>query len=114
MTINYEYKENIKLFDEYFIKNNKDKCFLLINNKIHELYGEYKFNKKEKNIKIKLIEESNIENMSFMFYNCKSLLSVDMSKWNINKVKNLDCIFLGCSSLYILSDYIKMGYKKCE
>ena len=45
--------------------------------------------------------------MSFMFYDSISLLSVDMSKWNINKVTNLDYMFLGCSSLYNLQGISK-------
>ena len=104
----YENNGKIKLFDEIFINNNKDNCFLLINNKINKIDEEpnLKFNK-ENNIKIKLIEEKNIENMSFMFYNCNSLLSVDMSKWNINKVKNFDYMFQGCSSLTNLSNISK-------
>ena len=105
-----EKDEKIKLFGEIFIKNNKDNCFLLIDDKINELSMEYKLNKKDKrnkNIKIKLIEVRDIENMSFMFLYCKSLLSVDMSKWNINKIKNLDYMFFGCSSLNNLSDISK-------
>jgi hypothetical protein len=34
----------IKLFDEIFIKNNKDKLFLLINNKIVDLCENYQIN----------------------------------------------------------------------
>ena len=103
----YKNEEKIKLFGELFIKNNKDNCFLLIDDKIKELCGEYNSNRKERNIKIKLIELNDIENMSFMFFDCLSLLSVDMSKWNINSVKNLDFIFVGCPSLNNISDISK-------
>ena len=47
--------------------------------------------------------------MSYLFLNCKSLLSVDISKWNMNNVKYL---FLGCSSLYNISDLSKFDTKK--
>ena len=90
MTMIYKNVNEIKSFNDLFIKNNKDNCFLLINDKINELCEYYNYNKKEKNIKIKLIEENDIEDMSYMFCGCLSLLSVDMSKWNLNKVKNLD------------------------
>ena len=100
MSLIYKNDENIKLFGDLFIKNNKSNCFLLINdNQINELCRELSFNKKEKNIKIKLIEENDIENMSYMFCDCLSLLSAEMSKWNTQKIKYLDYIFLGCSSL---------------
>ena len=48
MTITYENNEKTKLFGEFFIKNNKDNCFLLINGKINDLCAEYNFNKKKK------------------------------------------------------------------
>ena len=111
MTIIYKNHENIKLFNELFIQNNRNNCFIVVNNKIYKIYEKYNFNIKEKNLKIKLIEENTIENMSFMFYNCLLLLSVEMSKWNINKVRHLDYMFLGCSSLYNISDISKWDTK---
>ena len=108
MTMVYSNDDKIILFGEFFIKNNKDNCFLLINDKMNELCEEYNiFNKKEKIIKVQLIEVKYIENMSYMFYDCLSLISVDMSKWNKNKIKNLDYMFLGCQSLYNLSGISK-------
>ena len=103
----YKNDDEIKLFGELFINNNKNNCFLLINNKMVDLCGEYIFNKKEKNIKIKLIEEFDLEDMSYMFYDCISLLSVDMSKYNINNAKNLNYMFLGCLSLNNIWDIYK-------
>ena len=45
--------------------------------------------------------------MSYMFYDCISLLSIDMSKWNINIINYFDYMFLGCSSLNNISDFSK-------
>ena len=47
MTILYNNTENgnIKLFDDKFIENNKNRCYLIINNKKSKLIREYKFNK---------------------------------------------------------------------
>ena len=40
-----------------------------------------------------------------MFQYCSSLESLpDISKWNISKVTNMNCLFKGCSSLKILPD----------
>ena len=54
----------IKLFGSEFVKNNKGKCYLLINNKITELiekinYHNYYNNNSERKIKIRLIEKKN-------------------------------------------------------
>ena len=83
--------DRVKLFGDKFIENNKNRCYLIINNKKSELIGEYKFNKKEKEIMIKLIVKKEksfffgdvygITDMSYMFYECSSLeLLPDISK----------------------------------
>ena len=46
--------------------------------------------------------------MSNMFSGCKSLSSLpDISKWNINNVKNMSFMFEGCKSLSSLPDISK-------
>ena len=112
MTIIYKNKDSveIKLFDKEFIANNKKNCYLLINNKKVDLCGYYNFDKSEtkSNRIVKLVENKTITNMSYMFYNCKSLLSLpDISKWNTINVTNINSIFSGCSSLTVLSDISK-------
>ena len=61
--------------------------------------------------------------ISFMFDGCSSLISLpDLSKWNIEKVKNLNFTFHGCSSLKYLPDIsnwntknvTKMSYTFCN
>ena len=42
-------EDSIKLFDSKFIKNNKQNCFLLINNKKYEICEKYNLNKEENN-----------------------------------------------------------------
>ena len=44
----------------------------------------------------------NVTNMGGMFYNCKSLTSLDLSNFNTQNVKNMDNIFNGCKSLISL------------
>ena len=48
-------------------------------------------------------DTSNISNMSFMFYNCKSLKEIDLKKFNTNKVINMNRMFYGCKSLIELN-----------
>ena len=44
-----------------------------------------------------------IKDMSFMFYDCNSLLSfTDLTKWNISKITGINSMFYNCSSLFII------------
>ena len=111
--MNYKIKDNdkIKLFGEKFVENNKDKCFLLINNSISEL-SEFINNDnkkiKDKIIKVSLIGEKDITNMSFMFYYCPRLISFsDNSKWDEKNIKYLDYMFFHCPSLTNIPDISK-------
>ena len=47
----------------------------------------------------------NVKNMQYMFYNCISLESLNcISKWNISNVTNLSYMFYGCLSLSTFPD----------
>ena len=76
-----------KLFGERFVKNNKNKCKIIINGKKEEIccylsnYHEYL---NEGKLEIKLIDIKNISDISFMFSGCLSLISLpDISKINL-------------------------------
>ena len=48
---------------------------------------------------------NSISNMIFIFYECKSLISLpDISKWNITNITNMSCLFFQCKSLISLPD----------
>ena len=98
-------KNKIKLFGELFIKNNKNNCKIIIENKEQEIKEYLNVNENDKILKIKLMEIKTITNMSYMFDGCESLRSLsDISNWNINKVTNMRGMFYGCKSLTSLSD----------
>ena len=108
MTIKYNSNEegNIRIFGKKFVENNKDKCYLFIDNKLDKLQEFYKFISKEKSII--LIENESITDMSYMFYGCSSLSSLpDISKWNTNNVTYMYGLFSSCSSLSSLPDISK-------
>jgi len=94
----------IRLFGEIFIENNKDKCKYIYEDKEYELESYFilsNYNKDKLEIKLKGI--NNITNMSYMFYNCSSLLSLpDISKWKTNNVTDMNSMFYNCSSLLSL------------
>ena len=53
--INKENKENIKIFGEKFIKNNRNKCRMIIDNKEYEISEKYNIKNYNKNkLEIKL------------------------------------------------------------
>ena len=70
-------KNSVKIFGSEFVKNNKNNCKIIYENKEYELreYINIKDNKKEK-IEIKLKGINNITNMGHMFAECKSLSSL--------------------------------------
>ena len=100
----------IKIFGKDFIKNNKNKCKIIINEKENKLIEEYKIKDNNKNkLEIKLIGINNINDMSGMFRGCLSLSNLpDISKWNTKNVNNMSGMFNGCKSLSSIPDITKL------
>ncbi len=48
---------------------------------------------------LEVFDTSNVTNMGHMFYNCSSLISLDLSGFNTLQVGNMNRMFQGCSSL---------------
>ena len=94
-------ESKLKLFDEIFVKNNKDNCYILINGEKSELKENIDINKiKGSKLEVKLYETKTITDMSYMFYFCNSLLSLpDFHKWDTKNVTNMSCMFSYCSLL---------------
>ena len=80
----------------------KEKCELYLNgNKINFCF-KYNFKKKGK-YTIKIILKKNLECSNYMFSNCSSLTSLNLSNFNTNNVTNMDSMFYYCSSLTSLN-----------
>ena len=58
----------------------------------------YKFNKEGKYI-IEYSFKNNLTKTCFMFYDCNSLISLDLSNFNTQNVTDMGCMFAGCNSL---------------
>ena len=89
MTIiyNINYENKVKLFDEDFIKNNKNNCYLVVNDIKQELIDYLEINTKEQEqLEIKLYETNTITNMYCMFYKCSSLVSLRIYLNGIQKM----------------------------
>ena len=116
ITIRYKINENenrIKIFGNEFVENNKNHCKIIYNEKEYELtkYFEFENNANEDILEIKLEGIKNIINMSCMFLDCPSLISLsDLDKWNTSNITNMSSVFnnnVSGSSLISLPDISK-------
>ena len=105
--IKMTYKNNkgiVKIFWEKFVENNQN-CKMIIDKKEYLIAASHNFtNYNNENIIIELIGNKNITNMSYMFYNCSSLLAVNITKLDTEKIKDMSHMFEGCLLLKSLSD----------
>ena len=76
----------------------KESIDLYVNDKKINFDFKYKI-KDSKEIKVKLIFKQKLTNLSFMFYNCFSLKSIDLSSFNTNNATDMSYMFYDCSSL---------------
>ena len=81
---------NKKLFEE--------KIDIYINDKKIKFNFKYKI-KDSKEIKVKFKFKTLLTNTSFMFSNCSSLKSIDLSSFNTNNVTDMSWMFYKCSFL---------------
>ena len=106
----------INIFGKDFVKNNKDKCKIIINGNEQELvqcldkqnYADiFNFEGKYTEISIKLKGINDITSTSYMFKNCTALIALpDLGKWDINKISIMGGMFLECSNLIHISNNI--------
>ena len=69
---------------------------------------------------LEYLNTAEVTDMSFMFYGCYALASLDLSNFNTTKVENMSGMFSGCSMLqtiYVSDDFVVTGitndsYKK--
>ena len=108
-------KLNLKIFGAGFVKNNKDRCKIRHPHGTIELreYFDIDDNLKNKDIlEIILIGVTKITDMSNMFQECRTLLSVsDMSKLDFTKVTDISGMFSICDSLTSIPDISKWNTK---
>ena len=101
------WSDKIKIVSEDFVKNNKDKCKLIINGNEIELceYIDIKNMDLKEELEVILKETNTITSMNRMFRDCPNLFSLpDFSEWDTSNVTDMHSLFNGCSSLTILSD----------
>ena len=111
--------KKLKIFGDLFINKNKDNCSMIYDNKTMKI-SEYinltdEMQKKQiKDLKIKL-KINNIRDMSYMFYDCKTLYSIgEDSKFDTSGVTDMSYMFYNCNSLSILSCISKWNTSNVE
>ena len=85
-------------YDKSNEKEIKEKCKIKINNE--RILFPYNINRNlEGKYIIKYIFTNNLTNAKELFYECKNLISLDLSNFNTQNVTNMSCMFAGCNSL---------------
>ena len=117
-----DYNTKLTIFGETFVMNNKYKCLIIYKNQFCELEhflndipiaSDYRYTNPKKTVSIKLKGINNITNMSEMFYECDTLLSLpDISKWNTENITSMKGIFFRCGLLASLPDISKWNLYK--
>ena len=79
-------------------KEIKENCEIRINNEITPFSYEHKFNKKGK-YTIKYTFSNNITNTNYLFFDCKSLVNINLSNFNNKNITKMNSMFNKCSSL---------------
>ena len=105
----YNEIDTINIFGSEFVKNNKNYCSMIIDNKVYELTTTFNVKNYANNkLEIKLKGIDDVTDMSYLFYNCSTLSSLpDISKLNTNNVTKMSDMFYGCSALKSLPDISK-------
>ena len=102
----FESNKYIKIFGQDFVKNNTNKCKMIIGNKEYEIkheinleeFEKYGINREDKIMKVILKGEA-VEDMSCMFFGCDSLIKADFSSFITQNITNMKNILYGCKNL---------------
>ena len=107
----------IKILGNEFIKNNKQNCKMIINEREYEICrniecNKYGINENDDLLTITLTGINNCINIRDMFCKCRSLQSLpDILKLDTKNVTDISNMFRGCRSLQSLPDISKWDTK---
>ena len=113
-----ENANKIKIFGTKFVINNKNKCKIIFNNHLYDIYDTYVINNDLKSyinsqngileIKLRINKNENLTNLSHMFKDCSTLLFLpNISELNTFHVTDMSYLFYGCSLLENLPNISK-------
>ena len=112
-------KKKIRIFGDEFVKNNKDSCKIIFDNKEYELTSFFdikNFTIQDEILEIKLKEMNNIKNLSHMFNECSSLIELpsDLSNLKTENETSLSYMFNNCSQLTSIPNISKWDTKNIK
>ena len=105
-------QKKIRLFGEKFIKNNINKCSVMINNELKKIEDceFYELEDIDKDLNITVLKEDEITDMSYMFNDCEVLQFISNkgsgSEWSTNNVVDMSYMFCNCKALSSLPEFI--------
>ena len=106
--INNKNEPDIVLLGDKFIHKNGQKIKLYIKGKqvdLRKSYNKTKFDLTKTIIEVKLKIDSQLTDMSYMFNNCSSLVSItDLHRIDTSRVKDMSYLFCDCKSLTSFPD----------
>ena len=107
----FDFEKIIEDFDDLGSKL----CQIYINEE-KIAFSQYYYFPKEGNYTIKYIFKEEIKSSNYMFFNCNSLISLDLSKFNTKYITNMKSMFYGCISLISLdlSNFNTQNVKEME
>jgi surface protein len=72
-------EDKIKIFGSIFVKNNRNKCKIIFNNKKYELQEELDINDLDIDVfSIIIVGVNNISDFSYMFHECDNLIKIEI------------------------------------
>ena len=109
--IKYKINENdkkIKIFGQKFVVNNWDNCRIIYKDqecKLCEYIELENLKNRDKILEIKLKVVRELKDISYMFADCESLISVSRTlSWKTDSITIMMGLFAGCTSLQVLPD----------
>ena len=102
----FNYNNYIRLFGENFVKNNKNRCNIIIAGKEYEIISiidvgkleNYGINKEDEAFEV-ILKGEEIKDISYMFKGSENLIKADLSSFNTQNVIDMRDMFDGCTNL---------------
>ena len=112
-------KKKIRIFGDEFVKNNKDKCKIIVNNNEQELNAFFDLKNitiKDQILEITLKEMNNIKNLSHMFNECSSLIELPsgLSDLKTENETSFSYMFNNCNQLTSIPDISQWDTKNVK
>jgi len=88
-----DFNKMVPIFGKQFVENNKEKCYIIYNNRKYRLQSYFKFEKNGLN-EIELQEVEQLKDLSHMFTFAYSIKNFDfLSEWDLSNVENISYMF---------------------